>query len=450
MTRTRVAVCNWSRRKAGGTETYLGNVIEFLHREGYEVAFLHETDAPAARAPIALPEGTPTWCVEELGPAAALDALRAWGPDVLYTHILESVRLEAALLDVAPAVFDAHAYYGTCVGGTKAFKRPVVTPCSRRLGWQCLLHYYPHRCGGLSPVTMVRRYRIETARHALLPRYRAVVTHSEHMRAEYIRHGVAPERAFNVSAALFGREDILPRTDAAAAQGPAERDAAAGAPSPAPDPARALRLLFVGRMDPLKGGQVLLDALPAASMALGRPLYLTLAGDGPARRAWERRAARLGARHASVRVEFAGWLDVARLNGLYASSDLLVVPSLWPEPFGRIGLEAGRHGVPSAAFAVGGIPDWLVSGVNGHMAPGNPPTAAGLSAAIVACLGDPAHHAHLRRGALERSTAGGPGGSWPLLLEIFSDVARARAPDQPPGRRPATAVNDSATVGVVP
>ena len=60
-----------------------------------------------------------------------------------------------------------------------------------------------------------------------------------------------------------------------------------------------------------------------------------------------------------------------------ASADLLVVPSLWPEPFGLVGLEGARSRLPAAAFAVGGIPDWLRSGVNGYLAPGDPPTPAG-------------------------------------------------------------------------
>jgi glycosyltransferase involved in cell wall biosynthesis len=84
---------------------------------------------------------------------------------------------------------------------------------------------------------------------------------------------------------------------------------------------------------------------------------------------------------------------------LFGEADLLVVPSIWPEPFGQVGPEAGLHGVPVAAFAVGGTPSWLTDGVNGRLAPGDPPTAEGLAAAIVACLADSAAHLRLRDGA---------------------------------------------------
>ena len=96
---------------------------------------------------------------------------------------------------------------------------------------------------------------------------------------------------------------------------------------------------------------------------------------------------------------FEGWLGPERIEQLQASSDLLVIPSLWPEPFGRVGLESGSRGLPAAAFAVGGIPDWLYDGVNGYMAPGDPATPVGLAAAIAKCLRTPAEHERLRRGA---------------------------------------------------
>src|SRR5262249_11438720 len=135
-----------------------------------------------------------------------------------------------------------------------------------------------------------------------------------------------------------------------------------------------LGLLFLGRMDFLKGGSVLIEALPETARRLGRPLRLALAGDGPERKKWEQASARITAAHPSIAIEFLGWVNKERLGRLYSESNLLVIPSLWPEPFGRIGLEAGRYGLPAAAFAAGGITDWLVEGVNGYLAPADRPT----------------------------------------------------------------------------
>jgi glycosyltransferase involved in cell wall biosynthesis len=66
-----------------------------------------------------------------------------------------------------------------------------------------------------------------------------------------------------------------------------------------------------------------------------------------------------------------------------------VVPSLWPEPFALIGLEAAALGIPSVAFDVGGIRQWLDSGRSGQLV--DPASGSqGLGAAMAALLADPA------------------------------------------------------------
>lgn len=425
----RIAVVNWSRRRAGGVETYLGGVVPELLRSGHEVGFWHERDEPKDRERIALPEGIPVWSVEKLGALGALGALGEWRPDLLYAHGMLDPELEAATLRLAPAVFFAHSYYGTCISGSKTFKRPIVRPCGRSFGWRCLVNYYPRGCGGWSPVTMFREYWRQSARLELLRRYDAIVTHSGHIQEELIKHGLSVRSAYKFPYYVHGTEQALMAGDlGSAAQACAVESGAGGdAPGVRGDnfAGRGGRhLLFVGRMDALKGGSVLVDALPRVMEGLGVPLRVTFAGDGPARRAWERRAARVEGRNDGLRVEFPGWLGGERIDALLSACDLLVVPSLWPEPFGLVGPEAGLRGVPVAAFGVGGIPDWLIDGVNGRIAPGDPPTVAGLSEAIVDCLRDPARHAGMRREAVRLAQKYNMKNHLAALLDVFEAVAR--------------------------
>jgi glycosyltransferase involved in cell wall biosynthesis len=74
------------------------------------------------------------------------------------------------------------------------------------------------------------------------------------------------------------------------------------------------------------------------------------------------------------------------------------VPSLWPEPFGLVGLEAAAAGVATIAFNVGGISEWLRDGVNGVAVPA-PPSADAFGAALAGVLSDRARLAALRAGA---------------------------------------------------
>ena len=425
----RIAVANWSRRRVGGTETYLSLIIPELARLGHELAFWHETDKPASREGIALPDGAPAWCVSDVGVRGALSALRAWRPDLIYSHGLHTPRLEAETIKIAPAVFFAHAYHGTCISGAKTFKRPTATPCDRRFGRECLAQYFPRRCGGLSPVTMMRLYRQQSQRLKIMRGYSAVLTHSTHMHSEYLKHGLSPGRVYNLSyyAHSAGGGDAPPHPF----DGPRGAATPAGAGGEPP-----YRLLFLGRMEFLKGGRLFIDALPQIRSALGHRLRVTFAGDGPDRAEWERRAARVRERTDGLEVEFTGWLGRDRLDALYGGSDLLVFPSLWPEPFGLVGPEAGLRGVPVAAFNVGGVPDWLVDGVNGYLAPGHPPTASGLAEAVVKCLRDPQEHGRLRRGAMQLAERFNLQTHLSALLEIFESVASE-------GRPPAGAARGS-------
>jgi glycosyltransferase involved in cell wall biosynthesis len=405
----RIAILNWSNRRIGGTGTYLSAIMPHLQRAGHEVGLWHEVNTPIDYDLIPLPPSAPVWSVSDLSLETALSALASWRPHLLYSHGMLDPDIERRTLDIAPAVFFAHNYYGTCISGAKTFKNPTVTPCDRRFGWQCLAQYYPRRCGGWNPVTMVRLYRQQRDRLELLSRYRAIVTHSEHMQHEYIKHGLAASRVFNVKYA-----SDLERPDE-----PCE-----SAVAPPVDDSRPWRLLFVGRMDQLKGGRELLESLPHVVRRLGRRLHLTFAGDGPQRASWAALASNL-CRDARIQVEFTGWVGRREIDGMFARSDLMVLPSLWPEPLALVGLEAARHRLPVAAFAVGGVAEWLTPGRNGQLAPGNPPTVEGLTTAIVACLKDPETHARLREGAGHLAPDFSFDTHVELLLKAFTDAARA-------------------------
>ncbi len=422
----RIAIVNWSRRKVGGVETYLDTVVPELSDAGHEIAFWYERDEPLDRAQIALPAQSLAWCAASMGFEAALNALRDWRPDVIYTHKVLDPEVEREILEIAPSVFFAHDYNGTCISGSKTFKFPVVQPCSRRFGWQCLAHYFPHRCGGLSPVTMFKLYGLQSKRLANLHRYDAIVTHSDHMLSELIQHGLSPLRAYRfpyyVQATNANEKLLRPSqsSDDAGAASSSQEETEDGVQLSQRPSQTDWHLLFNGRMERLKGGQVLIEALPQVAASLERPLRVTFAGDGRERKNWEQQASRL--QSPKLKIEFTGWTERPQIDRLLQACDLLVVPSLWPEPFGLVGPEAGLRGVPVAAFAVGGIPDWLKDGVNGRLAPGNPPTAEGLAHAIIACLQNPSTHEHLRRGALRMARQFNIKNHLKALLEVFNKV----------------------------
>lgn len=402
----RVALANRSRGRIGGVETYLGNLSRALHSDGHRVALLHEVDGPLTNGSI---EGDTeaVWSVAALGLDEALSRMATWGPDAVLECSIGSPDLEYQLASRWPSVIFPGGYHGTCISGAKSFKFPTPRPCGRTFGPSCLAYYFPRRCGGLSPVTMLRNYTLGARRLGNLKLFRRVIVASEHMRREFLRHGILPQRLRVIPYAVARTVETT--------IAPITQEAKIGNPN-------ALRLLFVGRMTATKGGPVAMEAMVSVASDLGRSVVLTIAGEGPQRDLWEQKAAQVMAASSAVRVEFTGWLNRARLDSLLVRTDLLVVPSIWPEPFGLVGPEAGLHGVPQTAFAVGGIPEWLIDGVNGYLAPGDPPTAKGLAHAIVKCLRDPQEHARLRSGAVEIALRFNLARHMATLLGVFEEI----------------------------
>ncbi|HEX9582458.1 MAG TPA: glycosyltransferase, partial [Gemmatimonadales bacterium] len=91
---------------------------------------------------------------------------------------------------------------------------------------------------------------------------------------------------------------------------------------------------------------------------------------------------------------------------------------------GLVGLEAACVGLPSVGYAVGGIPEWLIAGETGELAPGDPPTTEGLAHAITRALNDPPHYQRLRRGAWEQVARFTMERHLNALLPVLEDAGR--------------------------
>ena len=154
-----------------------------------------------------------------------------------------------------------------------------------------------------------------------------------------------------------------------------------------------LRFGFLGRLEPIKGLQVALDAW--ARLGADAP-ELVVAGEGVASFVGElhQRAAR------SRRVKFEGYRPAAEV---LAHIDVLIVPSIWEEPMGRVIHEGFAAGVPALASRIGGIPELVTDGVTGWLfAPGD---AQALEAEVRRLLARPESVQDLRdncRRAAER------------------------------------------------
>lgn len=164
-------------------------------------------------------------------------------------------------------------------------------------------------------------------------------------------------------------------------------------------PSKARLLLFVGRLERLKGVEVALRALPLASRV--PDLHFAILGED-SRDAGESEMARLRALAEELgvtsRVQFRGSVPQAELRDHYRAADLCVMPS-YSESFGLVGLEAQACGCPVMAADVAGLASVVRNGVTGRLLGSHEP--ADWAAGIEEVLLDPRTAEQLgRRGAM--------------------------------------------------
>jgi len=367
----RIAIAHESVDTDGGVETYLLSSIAELRKRGHQIALVYYRRSPA---PSVLRSSANTAVgIEERGFDSAFDYLRSWKPDVCYSHNMSPLAVERAMLDGWPVVKMLHGFFGTCISGLKMQAWPTPRACARTCGPACLALYVPKRCGQLSVRRMIDGYRWAGQQRRLFDRYSSIVVASRYMRDEFARHG-APEDRINV----------VPLFSTMTATG----TIASGEPD---------TVLFAGRMTSLKGGDVLIRAIERAGGILGRRITLLMAGDGPQKAEWRTLASSIG-----VQVEMTGWVAFADRARVYGRGRVLAVPSLWPEPFGLVGLDAASMGLPAVAFDVGGVREWLQDGATGRLV--DPRSGAeGLAEAIAHLLDRPAELEQMGRAALATS-----------------------------------------------
>lgn len=141
-------------------------------------------------------------------------------------------------------------------------------------------------------------------------------------------------------------------------------------PHPAPPraPGDGLTVGYLGRLESTKGLEFMLDGLVQAPQ-----VRVLLAGKGD-----EGYVHELKQRYAAnANIEFLGFTKPA---DFFARIDLLLVPSMWEEPLGRVIYEAYAHGIPAIVTRGGGMPEIVEQGRTGFVV--NPGDSAALTALV--------------------------------------------------------------------
>lgn len=173
-------------------------------------------------------------------------------------------------------------------------------------------------------------------------------------------------------------------------------------------------ILFVGRLEKVKGADYLLRALPEIIKSFPKA-RLTIVGDGPYRGELEKMTARLGLEN---NVVFRGWIsDKRAIIGEYENALLLAMPSIWPEAMGLVCIEAFAVGRPVVAARTGGIPELVEDGKTGNIVPIK--DAGAISKAIINLLSRPEIIASMSEAAVRRSQDFGIAGFIDKIEDLY-------------------------------
>jgi len=323
----------------GGAEVYALALTRELGRRGHEVGLFgtspdREVDEPHLRV-VRRPRYDAAVLAEEPAVRAAL--LRFAGavrPELVHVHNVYSLGLDTLValgtLGV-PIVQTVHDFSLLCPNAWCV--RGDGTNCAGGAGAQC----FAHGCDKNYPFDPEVALHTLAKQRALRERVDLTLCPSVRLCELMRAHG-----ARDVRRLPYVIEPIPGPLDGAAQR--AEHE-----------------LVFLGRLEPEKGVDTLLAAMPA--ILAGEPrTRLTIVGGGSLAEPLERRARELALGDA---VRFQRQLPRAELGRFYATATACVLPSIWTENSPLVAYECLSAGLPMLASERGGLPELLEGGAGG-------------------------------------------------------------------------------------
>ena len=350
----------WTRD--GGVAAHVQTSAAILARHGLDVrviaARIESGDRPAGVTLYRCPE----LFHEDVPMDVRIGEALSFGPEVIHLHQVDLPDVVRAMRTSAPVVISAHNYPACSAGGY--YFRPGQE-CTRAHGPGCIVNMLARGCAHRrNPKSLPTRYRNASRRAEALEHADLVVSYS----SSVDRH---------LAANQLPRRKIVPISMTIV-------------PEPDTSDAARRRVVFAGRLVYDKGVDVLIRAAREVDAEF------VICGDGRLLEPMRRLARRCGVER---RVSFKGWLSPERLAEEFASASVVVMPSLWPEPFGLVGIEALAAGRPVIASAGGGVGDWLEDEVSGRCV--KPGDVRDLVQALNQLLDDPERRRTMGRAGRE-------------------------------------------------
>ena len=359
----------------GGTEEYIALLTGALCARGVRshlVCGVVSGVVPSELESVHIVEGLASRQPRSGTGAAVVEVIAELDPDVIYLHNVFDpavVSAVAALAGRGMLIWYVHDHYLTCLSELR-WRRDLGS-CPQRLGHDCLVAIGEGRCVLRDPDRSLDAADLEvrTTLSRSLEAADAVVVVSEYMRS--LLNDAEPH--------LDGRLHLLTRPI---------RNLGDRRLRERSQPADPAIVTYAGRITPEKGLAVVIEAL--GSITSASTVELRIAGviedDSYWSHCQDNQSVAMTT-NPRLTVTYLGHLDYDEIDEQFRQSDIVTIPSQWPEPLGAVALEAMAAGAAVIASNVGGLSNTLVHEHNGlHV---DPSDVAAWAMAIATLLEHP-------------------------------------------------------------
>lgn len=328
----------------GGVETYFKLIADALMENGHEIAAVYTKSGKKRHIKkngyrafylpnLDLPENiyfSKTRKDEIKRGLKLLESIvKQEKPDIIHLNNTHYPSQYSFLNRYAPVIQTVHDFFNCCNTVLKMLPDGI---CDDPLGISC----FKNKC--ISPVSVMELWRFKTKyiNREAMKKFQKLLVTTPYMKETLIYNGF---REDNVQVMPLFVEDWGTNTISG-----------------------ENIIIYAGRLAKEKGVIHFIHMLKALSVNF----RAFIIGDGPQREECENLASLVGL---DKKVEFTGFLNRSEIKDYFAKASVAVIPSLWPEPFCLVGLEAMSCSKPVVAYSVGGITSWLRDGYNGYLVP---------------------------------------------------------------------------------
>jgi len=326
----------------GGAEVYISQLQDLLPLFNYETYWIGIDKSSGEYTITEFGKETVTKCGDIKSVFQFIkDYIKEKNIDLINIHNIFNPAIVRFCLQTLPVVKSVHSPVMVCPGKDK-FWRYSERPCTIPYGLHCFKHIYTEGCANRHPKRVIRAWNyVNFEVHEAAAKYQRIVVMSNYIKKGMLESGIAESQ---IVCNPYFTNEIIPVPDIKLGSG-------------------VKTILFIGRLISSKGPHIMLQSL-LPLLNEKDDLQLQIIGDGIMK---TQLMSTVKEMHLEHKVSFSGWMAKPDIDRAIGQSALVMFPSIYPEAFGIVGIEAMMQGKPVVGFDVGGVSTWLKDGITGFL-----------------------------------------------------------------------------------